>query len=77
MFLLANTIMDFLSHDLVILGMVLAAVGLACTFLAKRIAKMVRNTSEIQPDDKIMLIFKALGLILIVVALLLMVFAVN
>ncbi len=77
MFLLANTLLDFLSIDLVIVGVVLAALGLAFALLAKRIAKAVRKTSEIDPNDKVMLIFKALGLVCIVIALILMILAVN
>lgn len=77
MFLLANTLLDFLSIDLVIVGVVLAALGFAFALLAKRIAKAVRKSSEIDPNDKVMLIFKALGLVCIVIALILMILAVN
>ena len=77
LFLLENTIIDFLSQELVIVGMVLAAVGLAFALLAKRITKVVRKSSEIEPTDSIMLILKAFGLICIVVALILMIVAVN
>ncbi len=77
MFLLANSLLDFLSIDLVIVGLVLAALGFAFALLAKRIAKAVRQSSEIEPNDKVMLIFKALGLVCIVIALILMILAVN
>ena len=77
LFLLENTIIDFLSQELVIVGMVLAAVGLAFALLAKRITKVVRKSSEIEPTDSVMLILKAFGLICIVVALILMIVAVN
>lgn len=72
-----NTLIDFLSQELVIVGICLAAVGVAFALLAKRIAKVVRKSSEIQPTDTVMLGFKAFGLVCIVVALLLIIFAIN
>lgn len=77
LFLLENTLLDLLSIDLVIVGMVLAAIGIAFALLAKRITKVVRKSSEIQPTDSVMLILKAFGLICIVIALILIIFAVN
>lgn len=77
LFLLENTLMDLLSQDLVIVGIVLAAIGVAFALLAKRITKVVRKSGEIEPTDVVMLGFKAFGLICIVVALLLIIFAVN
>ena len=72
-----NTLIDFLSQELVIVGICLAAVGVAFALLAKRIAIVVRKSSEIQPTDTVMLGFKAFGLVCIVVALLLIIFAIN
>jgi len=72
-----NTLIDFLSQELVIVGICLAAVGVAFALLAKRIARVVRKSSEIQPTDTVMLGFKAFGLVCIVVALLLIIFAIN
>ncbi len=69
--LLIATLGDFLRNELVIIGIVLAAVGLALSFLSKRIAKSVRKSDEIKPTDTVMLTFKAFGLICIVVALVL------
>ena len=77
LFLLENTLIDLLSIDLVIVGIALAAVGIAFALLAKRITKVVRKSSEIQPTDPVMLILKAFGLICIVIALILIIFAVN
>ena len=76
-FLLENTLMDFLGQELVIVGMILAAIGLAFALLAKRITKVVRKSGEIEATDPVMLSLKAFGLICIVVALVLMIFAVN
>lgn len=75
--LLNNTLMDLIQTDNVIIGIVLAAVGFAFALLAKRIAKAVRKSSEVEPTDSVMLIFKAFGLVCIVVALVLMVVAIN
>lgn len=75
--ILENSLIDLLSQELVIIGMILAAVGVAFALLAKRIAKTVRKSSTIEPTDSVMLTFKAFGLVCIIVALVLMIFAVN
>ena len=72
-----NTLMDLLQTENIVLGIVLAAIGFAFALLAKRIAKAVKKTSDIEPTDNVMLIFKAFGLVCIVVALVLMVVAIN
>ena len=54
-------------------GLVLAALGLATALLAKRIARWVRQKKDIEPSDKVLLACKALGLIMICIALILMI----
>lgn len=76
-FLLENTLMDLLQMESVVTAIILAAVGLAFSLLAKRIAKAVRGTKDIDANDSIMLVFKTLGLVCIIVALVLMVIAIN
>ena len=76
-YLLENSVLDLLQTEFILIGVILAAIGFAFSLLAKRIAKAVRGTSEIQPTDSVMLIFKAFGLVCIIVALVLMVVAVN
>lgn len=76
-FLLANSLSDFLGIELVVVGLVLAAVGFASSLLAKRITQAVRDNKQVEQNDKIMLSIKAFGLICIVIALILIILAVN
>lgn len=76
-FLLENSVFDLLKSETVVIAVVLASIGLALAMLATRIARAVRGTSVIEPSDKVMLIFKAFGLVCIIVALVLMVVAIN
>ena len=76
-FLLENSVIDLLQTDFVLIGVVLAAIGFAFALLARRIAKAVRGTTEVEPSDPVLLIFKAFGLVCIIVALVLMVVAIN
>lgn len=62
-----------LSQMNVQVGLVLAALGLATALLAKRIARLVKQTKNIEPSDKVLLTCKAFGLIMICVALILMI----
>ena len=57
----------------VITGLILAALGLAITFLARKIARVVRKEKEIPNNDNVYLICKALGLVMICVALIVMI----
>ena len=53
----------------VITGLVLAALGLAITFLARKIARVIRKEKEIPNNDNVYLICKALGVVMVLVAL--------
>ena len=57
----------------VITGLVLAALGLAITFLARKLARVIRKEKEIPNNDNVYLICKALGLVMICVALIVMI----
>ena len=57
----------------VITGLILAAVGLAITFLARKIARVIRNKKQIENNDNVYLTCKALGLVMICVALIVMI----
>ncbi len=76
-FLLENTLMDLLMQEGIVTGMILAAIGLAFSLLAKRITRVVRGQESVEATDSILLTFKALGLVCILVALVLMVVALN
>lgn len=66
-------LVERLSQTNVIIGLVLAALGLALSFLAKRIASVAHKTDEVSDDDKIFLGIKAFGLVMILVALIILV----
>ncbi len=53
----------------VLVGILLAVIGLACAILAKRVAKAIRKTDKVEEGDKYVLAFKIVGLILMLVAL--------
>jgi hypothetical protein len=76
-FVLENTVIDLLQTDFVLMGVILAAIGFAFALLARRIARAVRGTNEIAPSDPVLLVFKAFGLVCIIVALVLIVVAIN
>lgn len=76
-FLLENTILDLLMQEGILTGIILAAIGLAFSLLAKRITRVVRGQEIVEPTDSILLSFKALGLVCILVALVLMIVALN
>lgn len=76
-FLLENTLLDLLMQEGIVTGMILAAIGLAFSLLAKRITRVVRGQEIVEPTDSLLLTFKALGLVCILVALVLMVVALN
>ena len=62
-----------LSMPNVITGLILAALGLAITFLARKIARIIRKKTDIDNNDHVYLICKALGLVMICVALVVMI----
>ena len=51
-----------LTNPIYIFAMALAALGIACALLAKKITRLVRKTQEVSPDDKILLYIKVAGL---------------
>lgn len=58
-----------------VVGVVLAAVGLAMALIARRITVAVRGTKDIKNDDKVFLSIKVFGLIVILVGLILVALA--
>ena len=51
-----------LTNPIYIFAMALAALGIACALLAKKITRLVRKTQEVSPDDKLLLYMKVAGL---------------
>lgn len=68
--LLAN-IADWLANPLAVLGVVLASIGLATAFVARRVTKAVRHTKEIDNSDRLYVTLCLFGLVLVLVALIL------
>ena len=63
--LLFVDLMTRLNQVNVIVGIVLAVVGLALAFLAKRITRVFRHSDEIADNDKLFITIKAIGLVLV------------
>lgn len=57
--------MQFLAEPLVLIGLVLIALGIATAFLARRIARVARQSNNIANNDKVFLFFKILGLLMV------------
>ena len=66
-------LLERLSQVNVIIGIVLAAMGIAIAILARRIACAARKTNKVPNDDSIMIATRVIGLIFIVVALVVMI----
>ncbi|PKK95761.1 MAG: hypothetical protein CVV59_02095 [Tenericutes bacterium HGW-Tenericutes-4] len=71
--LLATGLIERLTMTNVILGIALAILGLWFSLLATRVARMVRKTSNVDPNDRVIITMKSFGLILILVALVIIV----
>lgn len=72
-FLLATSLADRLKLPNVLTGLILAILGIALSFLAKKITQVIRGEKELKENDKIFLSIKAFALVMILVALILMV----
>ena len=57
-----------ISDPVYIISMIMAALGLACALIAKKVTKVVRKTEEVKADDKLYLMLKVVGLGLILIA---------
>ena len=58
--------MDFIERPLVIVGLSLIIVGVALAFLARRIARAVRHSNNVESNDKAFLIPKITGLVMVI-----------
>lgn len=68
--MLLDTLVEFLSTGYRIVGLVLAALGLAVALLAKRITKAIRKSDTVASDDKIYIGLLAFSLCLLLAGLL-------
>lgn len=53
----------------VIVGIILAVVGLSMIFLAKRFTRACRKTDDVEDNDRLYVALKIIGLILVVAGL--------
>ena len=78
LFLLSSNLVDRLVKPHVIVGLVLAVLGVALAFLARRIASVARKAENrklpVENTNKVYLTLKALGLVFLLVALIIMMF---
>lgn len=71
--LILEDFVTVISQPNVIAGIILAAVGLALTLLAKKITRIARKKQDIDQADKLYLALKGLALVMILVALIVMI----
>ncbi len=72
--LLENTLLEFLQIPNVIVGLILAMLGLALSILAKKITKVVRRVDKVSEKDPIYYCLLGFALCLILVGLILTIF---
>ena len=65
-----------LQMPVIIVALACAIVGVALVILAKRIARAVRKSDNVQDNDNVLISLKAIGLILLFVSVLIIVFRV-
>ncbi len=63
MFILGVTFSEFIQKTNVIVGIILAILGVASWLLATSIAKTIRKTEQVKSNDAILVGFKVAGLI--------------
>lgn len=68
--LLSISIIDFLLSEAIIIALVLTAVGFSCTLLAPRIVKRVKGKDYDVAQSKSCLVFRCLGLCLMLAGIL-------
>ena len=71
MFMLGITFSEFIQKTNVIVGIILAILGVACWLLAINVAKAVRKTEQIKPNDAVLIGVKVAGLVGILIGMVL------
>ena len=71
-FILGITFKEFIQKPNVIIGIVLAILGIACWLLAKNVAQAVRKTEQVQTNDSILIGCKIAGLVGLLVGMVLL-----
>ncbi|MDD4816094.1 MAG: hypothetical protein PHQ62_03050 [Clostridia bacterium] len=73
MFLMFVDLLTRLAQPNVIIGIILCALGLGLVLISKKMAKLYSKNQEVNDDDKVYLILKGLGLVMILFALVIMI----
>ncbi|MFQ6724308.1 MAG: hypothetical protein ACLRFE_03125 [Clostridia bacterium] len=71
MFILGVTFTEFIQKTNVIIGIILAILGVASWLLAINIARAVRKTDAIKPNDTVLVGCKVVGLISLLIGMVL------
>lgn len=71
---LISVIVERFQLKTVIAGIIFAIIGLVLCVLARRIARAIRKSDTIDDHDTVYLVFKAIGLACLFVALLILIF---
>lgn len=66
-------IITVFTNPTILTSLILVIVGLSLSFLSARITRMVRKSSEVRSDDKLLVILRAIGLVLIVLGMLILI----
>lgn len=72
MLILGVTFKEFIQRGNVIVGIILAIIGLGCWLIARSVAQAVRKTNDVKPGDSIIIGFKVFGLVLLLVGMVLL-----
>lgn len=71
---LAISFIDMILRPATITSIILMILGLSLCFLAGRITRLVRKSSNISSDDKLLLTLKVIGLVILLMGLIVMIF---
>lgn len=74
---LCYSLVDMITNPTILTSLILLALGLALSILAKRITRAVRKTADISSDDKLLLLLRAIGVVLMILGLFLMIFGLT
>lgn len=70
---LGYDIVSMLTKPTIWISLILVIIGLSMSFLSARITRVVRKTNEVSTDDKLMVLLRAIGLVLITIGLIILI----
>lgn len=66
-------LVTMLTNPTVWISLILVIIGMSLSFLSARITRLVRKTSEVSNDDKLLVLLRAIGLVLITLGLVILI----